>query len=115
MGKSRQATGQITLRCPVEVHEELLEIAGHLGIDLTALLNQMINDCRPAYLERARRIAEDHRRARAELDRATWGKHPLVQQMLESGRALSGKKRLRAVTEVAVRHRRDGDPPVEDL
>jgi hypothetical protein len=57
--------GQLTFRMPPEVHQELLYIARAMGLDLSGLLNAMLNEIRPVFLDRAtamfRSLAESQR------------------------------------------------------
>jgi hypothetical protein len=46
-------SGRISLRVPPALHAELSQMADALGIDLSGLLNMMINESRPRYLIRA--------------------------------------------------------------
>jgi hypothetical protein len=60
--------GQITFRLPPQVHQELLDIARHLNLDLTSLLNLMLGEARPTFLERATEIARRQAQAKKDLE-----------------------------------------------
>ena len=49
MAKPKRATGQVTVRCGVAIHEDLLQIAALLGIDLNALMNEIIRTALPEF------------------------------------------------------------------
>jgi hypothetical protein len=106
--------GHISFRLPPERHEELLEVAEHLGIDLTSLLNQIIVEVLPSYLDRARELTEERLKARAALDEVVLtAEHPRVRDLIRVGKPLSEHERLLPVLELALRHRQPGDPPLE--
>ena len=46
-------SGRISLRVPAQVHSQLAEVAAHLGLDLTELLNLMIAEHLPQYAKEA--------------------------------------------------------------
>jgi hypothetical protein len=113
MAKQKQATGQITFRCPVAVHEELLEIARILGLDVNGLLNQLVNEIRPSYLAKAKKLAAEQAQARMALDQTEiHAENPLVRQLVALGRKTSEKKRTQALIRFAVKNRKPDDPPV---
>jgi hypothetical protein len=66
--RSEPASGRISLRVPPAVHAELLDIAEAMGIDLSALLNMMLTEIRPKYVEQAARLKRAARRARITTD-----------------------------------------------
>ncbi len=86
MAKTAKASGHISFRLPVESHGQLQEVARHLGLDLTALLNLIIHEALPGYLDKASKLARERARAGAALDEAVLSAHPLVQQLVEVGR-----------------------------
>src|SRR5207248_1390032 len=49
--------GHISFRTRPELHQQLLDIAKHLESDLSGLVNQMIAEALPAFLDRATGIA----------------------------------------------------------
>jgi hypothetical protein len=111
-----KATSQITFRLPSETHSELLEVCGHLGIDMTALLNQIVAESLPGYLDRAREKALRHRQSRAALDEvAVTGEHPLVRELVAFGRRTKAPPNLDKIIEHALLHHKSGDPPVESV
>jgi hypothetical protein len=112
--KKGEGRGHISFRLPPERHGELLELMSLLGIDMTALLNQMIVDALPAYLEKARRLTEARLKARAALDEVTLtAEHPRVRELIRAGAHLPDSQRLPTLVDLALRHRKQGDPPLE--
>jgi hypothetical protein len=102
MAKSRKPLlGHISFRLSPGRHQELLEIARHLGIDLSSLLNQMIGESLPAFLERATDVVRRQEAARREFNEISiplsGGDSPLVQVALEAGRDKKGVKRVNAM------------------
>jgi hypothetical protein len=55
--------GQVTLRLDPEKHRRLIEIAGHLGVDTTVLIREMIESALPEFEVRAEMSAQKKRRA----------------------------------------------------
>jgi hypothetical protein len=108
--------GQITFRLPLERHNELLEIASVFGIDLTSLLNQMIAETLPSYLEKARQVTAQKEKARAAFDEvALTAEHPRVRELIRLGKTVNKDQRLRLLLDLALQHRKRGDPPLEQI
>src|SRR5665213_4105246 len=94
--------GQITFRLSPEVHQELIDVARHLGVDLTGLINQMLAESRPAFLRRATELAKQQEEARKEFEKIAFSlpalSGPLLQLAMDVGRPLSEKERFDAMT-----------------
>src|SRR5262249_3239377 len=88
MAKKKPLLGQITFRVPSGVHEDLLEVARVLNLDLTARLNQMIAEAMPETLRRASELVKRQRAAREDFDSLALPKAegPLVLLAVEEGR-----------------------------
>jgi hypothetical protein len=103
MPKGRKPNlGQVSFRLPPKVHVELLEIAGHLGLDLSSLLNQMIAEAQPAFLKRATEVAKQLAEARREALHRFPPDSPGVLAVAEAGRGLKGKDQAEAMGKAAM-------------
>jgi hypothetical protein len=51
--KFEKASGRISLRISVELHEQLAAAANGIGIDVNGLINMMLSDLMPKYLSMA--------------------------------------------------------------
>jgi hypothetical protein len=108
MKKKAPYLGHITFRTRPEVHRELLDIARHLGLDLSGLLNQMIQESLPSYLRRATTIAEEQAEARSQFELHAFslpaGHEDLLLLVVDAGRQYpAGEARLTALAETAFR------------
>lgn len=117
MAKTKKpASGHISFRLPLELHEQLLEIASHLGIDLSGLLNLMIQEVVPGYLDKARKIAEKGAKARQALNEISLHtEHPLVRRLVVAGRAKNRMRRREEVIDLAINERKPEDPPLKKV
>jgi post-segregation antitoxin (ccd killing protein) len=113
MVKPRRASGQITYRCPVELHEELLEIATALGVDLSALMSLMIRQALPSFLTRAKEQAEAHLIQGRLFDEevAIPTEEAVVRQVILAGRQAPAAQRIAVMQDHAERFGGPGDPP----
>ncbi|HVK16576.1 MAG TPA: hypothetical protein VM533_06480 [Fimbriiglobus sp.] len=113
MAKPKRATGQITVRCGVESHQQLLDIAAALGADLTGLVNQMIRESLPRYAKRA-----EEENARLVATRLSGEKlhvptnEPVIVQMFLAARKEPDHRQAGVMEEVARRFQQPGDPPL---
>src|SRR4051794_17211041 len=115
MARPKKATGQLTFRCEVERHEELLQLAAYLGVDMNSLLNLLVKESLPKYLREAQRVEEEYRRARDALDELSIPTdEPVVRQMILEARKVPAERRMPVLHDAASRYRRPGDPPVEE-
>jgi hypothetical protein len=105
----KSALVHVSFRVPPPLHQELVQIARKLGIDLSSLLNQMVGESLPVFLERATDVAKRQEAARREFDAISFplsgGDSPLVQVAVDAGRGKKGVKRVNAMI-AAVGHRR---------
>jgi hypothetical protein len=109
-------SGQTTVRFPVEVHAELLEIGDYLGVDLNATINMMINHARPLFLKQAAKLAEERVLARRHLDQAVvQADHPLVREMVQLALPLPEERRLEAIADHGLMHHPSNNPPLPSL
>jgi hypothetical protein len=104
--------GQITFRLPIDVHQELLNIAAPLGLDLSALLNQMLAEIRPAFLQRATEVAQRQAAARRLFEELALppARGPLVSVAMDAGRPHQGEERMDAMIKAVAPARKPGDP-----
>ena len=94
----------------------LLEVAACLGIDLSGLLNQIVAESLPAYLERASQVMERRQKARAALSQvALNADHPRVLELIRVAESVPDPERLPQMIQVALESRNRGDPPVEEI
>src|SRR6516225_9619087 len=115
MAKPRRATGQVTVRCGVQIHEDLLQIATLLGIDLNALLNELIRTALPAFWQRARQVNERLLAARLSgTEMAIPTDELLLKQIILEDRQRPDEERMLVLFDAAKRHSSPSDPPVED-
>ncbi len=113
MARPKKATGQITFRCPVGTHEELLEIATVLGVDLNAVLSMMVKQSLPSFRRRARELAQAHA-AQARLgseEVAVPTEEAVVRQMILAARQAPAGQRLEVLRDYAKRFGGPEDPP----
>jgi hypothetical protein len=105
MPKGRKPNlGQVSFRLPPNVHQELIDIAGHLGLDLSSLLNEMIAEALPALLKRATVVANQKTAAREQYQRAVQrfqADSPAVRHIVEVGRTFKGNFREMAMRRAA--------------
>jgi len=112
MAKAKRASGQITFRCPVEQHEELLELATIMGVDLNALLNMMLKQSLPSFRKKAKRQAAVHlAHSRLGSDEvAIPTEEPVIRQMIFAARQAPVRDRLQILKDYAQRFSEPGDP-----
>jgi hypothetical protein len=113
MARPKRATGQITFRCSVELHQELLEIATVLGVDLNAVLNMMLKETLPEYRQRAQEQAHQHlqsSRTFAE-EVAIPTEDPVVRQLILAARQAPANRRPEVLQDCAERFSGPTDPP----
>ena len=116
------ASGQITFRVPISTHENLLAVARTFGIDLTSLLNQMIAEQLPHYLDRARQVLESRRREEqaftAALTASSEVEDRLINSLLRAAYKLGNESRdeiIKTMARVCVEKRSPSDPPCEEV
>jgi hypothetical protein len=84
--------GHISFRLKEEAHRELLEIARHLEMDMSGLINAMVAEARPIFLRRAADLARRRVEARKFLDEVAIPLPPadpvLVARAMDAGRAV---------------------------
>jgi len=112
MARSKRASGQITFRCPVEQHVELLELATILGVDLNALLNMMVKQSLPSFRKKAKKQAAEHlyhaRLGSNEVAIPT--EEAVIRQMILAARQAPVQDRLQILRDYADRFSEPGDP-----
>src|SRR4051812_11584370 len=116
MAKLKKASGQITFRCPVDMHQDLLEIATVLGVDLNGLLSMMLKKALPSFRKQAKE------RARAHLNLGRLGtdevaiptEEPVVRQMILAARQAPASQRLDVMEDFAKRFSGPDDPHPKD-
>src|SRR4051794_16538318 len=115
MAKPKRATGQLTFRCGVERHEELLRLAAYLAIDMNALLNMLVKQSLPDVLRRAQQVEQAYQAARHALDAipVPTDESSIIQIILEA-REPPSEKRMGVLPDAARRYKQPGDPPVEE-
>jgi hypothetical protein len=108
--------GQVTFRLPPEVHQEIIDVARTLGVDLSSLITQMLAEVRPAFLRRATDLAKRQEAARKDFEEIAFSlpalSGPLLQLAMDAGRPLAGAKRTNAMIEAVAEARRKKDPPL---
>ena len=115
MAKPKRATGQVTVRCGVQIHEDLLQIATLLGIDLNALLNELIRTALPAFWQRAKKVNERLLASRLTgADMAIPTEELLLKQVILEARQRPDELRMPVLYDAARRYSSPSDPPVED-
>ena len=115
MAKPKRATGQVTVRCGVQIHEDLLQIATLLGIDLNALLNELIRTALPDFWRRAREVNDRLLASRLTgADMAIPTEELLLKQVILEARKRPDELRMPVLFDAARRYSSPSDPPVED-
>ena len=115
MAKPKRATGQVTVRCGVAIHEDLLQIAALLGIDLNALMNEIVHTALPEFWQRARQVSERLVAARLSgADMAIPTEELLLKQVILEARKRPDEERMLVLYDAARRYSSPSDPPVED-
>lgn len=59
----KKRPGRLALRIPSEFHMRLAVVAEDLGVDVTTLINMMLREAFPAFLERANVIKTEYQKA----------------------------------------------------
>ena len=115
MAKPKRATGQVTVRCGVQIHEDLLQIAALLGTDLNALMNEIIRTALPEFWQRAKKVNERLLAARLTgADMAIPTEELLLKQVILEARKRPDELRMPVLFDAARRYSSPADPPVED-
>ena len=115
MAKPKRATGQVTVRCGVAIHEDLLQIAALLGIDLNALMNEIVRTALPEFWERAKKVNDRLLAARLTgADMAIPTEELLLKQVILEARKRPDELRMPVLYDAARRYSSPSDPPVED-
>ena len=97
MAKRRKPRlGQLSVRVPVEAHQQLLDVAAVLGSDVSGLVNQIIAEGLPPFVTKATELARRQKAAREEFTAVTYvlpdvpGGDDLVKVAMDAGRTVEG-------------------------
>jgi hypothetical protein len=100
MAKGRKPRlGQLSVRVPVEVHQQLLDIAAVLGTDVSAVVNQLIAEGLPSLHTKATELAKRQKAAREDFQAVTYtlpdtpGGEYLVKLAMDAGRPIESQEK----------------------
>ena len=79
IGPPADAKGRMTLRMEARTHALLKDVSLRLGIDVTGLVNMMIAESLPRYLEKAAGVKEAYEQAKAAWEASVAADRPALQ------------------------------------